>query len=74
MATEEEVVEFFSSMRGRYIIGQALQLAIEVLESVPEPMTEVSNISDMKFLRDNLFSMGAALTVAKREGLRVNGL
>ena len=41
---------FFNSVRGRYIFGQALMVAIEAMESVPSPHTEVSNIEDMKLL------------------------
>ena len=68
MTKEQEAIEFLGSMRGQYIMGQALQLAIESLESVePEVMREISNISDMKFIRDNLFSMGASVTEMKKE-------
>ena len=50
--------EFLTTMRGQYIISQALGKAIEVLEAVePEIMREVSNIEDMKFRRDELFNM-----------------
>ena len=63
MTNKEQALEFLGSMRGQYIMGQALQLAIESLESVePEVMRELSNISDMKLIRDNLFSMGAAVS------------
>jgi hypothetical protein len=68
MTKEQEAIEFLGSVRGQYIMGQALQLAIESLESVePEVMRELSNISDMAFIRDNLFSMGASVTAMKRE-------
>ena len=68
MTKEQEAIEFLGSVRGQYIMGQALQLAIESLESVePEVMREFSNISDMKFIRDNLFSMGASVTAMTRE-------
>ena len=68
MTKEQEAIEFLGSVRGQYIMGQALQLAIESLESVaPEVMREISNISDMKFIRDHLFSMGASVTAMKKE-------
>ena len=68
MTKEQEAIEFLGSVRGQYIMGQALQLAIESLESVePEVMREISNISDMKFIRDNLFSMGASVNAMKKE-------
>ena len=50
--------EFLTTMRGQYIVSQALNKAIEALEAVePEIMREVSNIDDMKFLRDELFNV-----------------
>ena len=53
----ENALNFLSSFRGRYIIGQALYYAIEAMESVqPEYLQEKSNISDMKYLRDELFN------------------
>ena len=50
-----EAIEFAESIRGNYIIGQALYYAIKELEKVPSPYREVSNISDMKYIRDNLY-------------------
>ena len=48
--------EFAASMRGQYIISQALCLAIDKLNEVqPEVMREKSNISDMEYLIENLF-------------------
>ena len=55
MSEEERALEFLFSNRGRYIVGQALQKAIEVMEKEPEEKREYSNIADMKYLRDNLF-------------------
>ena len=50
--------EFLATIRGQYIISQALNKAIDVMEAVePEVMRELSNIADMKFLRDELFNM-----------------
>ena len=51
-----EAIEFAESLRGNYILGQALHYAIKELEKVPVPYREVSNISDMKYLRDNLYN------------------
>jgi hypothetical protein len=56
--TEEQTkaYEFFGSMRGQWIVSQALSLAIRSLKQVqPEVMQEQSNISDMQYLIDNLF-------------------
>ena len=59
--TEEQkqsAIEFASSMRGRYILAQALFHAIKKLEAVtPEVMQEKSNIADMKYLRETLFDL-----------------
>ena len=53
--------DFFTSTRGQYIVGQALHIAIEALESVEGVHKEVSNISDMKYIRDELFPIYTAL-------------
>ena len=46
---------FMVSTRGQFIMAQALNLAIKELEKVAGPMREVSNIEDMKYLRDSVF-------------------
>ena len=48
----DKAIAFAESLRGNYILGQALFYAIKELEKVPSPFREVSNISDMNFLRD----------------------
>tara|TARA_R100001443_G_C3353108_1_gene177269 strand:+ start:119 stop:352 length:234 start_codon:yes stop_codon:yes gene_type:complete len=67
---QELALEFLGSMRGQYIMGQALNVAIKAMESVePSSHREQSNIDDMRFLRDNLFSMGAAMaSVSMNQG------
>jgi hypothetical protein len=57
MSKEFTPEQFANGLRGKYIISQALCIAIRLLETVPFPHTEISNISDMKFLRDNLFNL-----------------
>ena len=53
-----EAIVFLASMRGQYIVSQALHYGIEALSSVePETMQEKSNISDMEFLRDTVFNL-----------------
>ena len=53
-----EAMVFLASMRGQYIVSQALHYGIEALTAVePETMQEKSNISDMEFLRDSLFNL-----------------
>jgi len=51
-----EGMKFLVSMRGRYIVAQALFHALRHLESVPSPWKEVSNIDDMRFLQETLFN------------------
>lgn len=67
--------EFARSMRGQYIIGQALTVAIQVLEEVDGLNREDSNISDMKYLRDYVFPLYAIADDAKFEVMmkRLNG-
>lgn len=44
---------FLASLRGQYIMAQALEVAIDTLEKVePSYMREESDIDDMKFLRE----------------------
>lgn len=51
-----DAIRLVQSPRGNYILSQALTVAIETLESVEPPvMRELSNIEDMRFIRDNLF-------------------
>ena len=53
----EDAKKFASSIRGQYIVSQALAIAIDQLEEVDPPMQEKSNIADMKFLRNYLFHL-----------------
>ncbi len=51
----EKAFTFSMGLRGRYIIAQALHHALKLMEHVPPPHTEVSDISDMEYLRDTLY-------------------
>ena len=54
---QDKALEFLFSMRGRYIVSQALYHALKVLGDVqPEVMQEKSNMDDMRYLRDMLFN------------------
>ena len=53
---KQEAITFGNSIRGQYIIGQALYYAIKALEDVPKPFREISNISDMDYIRKNLYN------------------
>ena len=49
--------EFMRSMRGRYILSQALHYGVKALKDVwPEVMQEKSNIADMEYLQSTLFN------------------
>jgi len=53
----DKAVEFLGSIRGRYIMAQALHYAIEALDSVEGVHKEISNLDDMRYLRDELFNL-----------------
>ena len=53
----QEAGEFLSSMRGRYIVSQALHLAMKEINSRPANLQEPSNVEDMKYLYDNVFPL-----------------
>ena len=55
--SDEDGMKFLASLRGQLIMAQALYVAIDTLEKVePEYMQEKSNIADMKFLQENVFT------------------
>lgn len=45
------------SLRGRYILGQALSVAIKAMKAVPMPHREISNIQDMEILRETIYTL-----------------
>lgn len=53
---KKEAIEFAGGNRGTYIISQALHIAINKLMEEKEEFRELSNISDMQYLRDYLFN------------------
>lgn len=72
ITNEEKAMNLFQSVRGQYIIGQALCIAIEQLESVePEHLQQKSNIQDMKLLAKELFFMGAMMHSMSGKDLEV---
>ena len=54
---ERKALLLRDSMRGHFIISQALLLAIESIESRPKMEQEPSNVADMQLLLDELFPM-----------------
>jgi len=58
----EEALLLLDSMRGRFIISQALVLAIASIESRPEThQQEPSNVADMQLLLDEVFPLYQAI-------------
>ena len=56
--------EFIDSKRGRYIMAQALNIAIRYLKAKPYQLREMSNIEDMEFIRNTLFHEYSWETIA----------
>ena len=56
---KDAAIEFMQTMRGQFILGQALYIAMAELEKAKYP--ELGNIADMKFFMDNLFPLYAQL-------------
>lgn len=66
-----DVLVFLTSQRGRYILAQALRLAIKELDSEPvEAMKEVSNMEDMKYMLHSDFLSQSNEMVALAEEYR----
>jgi hypothetical protein len=62
----DQARDFASSIRGQLILSQALCVAIDTMKKVePEHMRETSNISDMEYLRDELFPIFKVVQDAK---------
>tara|TARA_Y100001951_G_C11093797_1_gene158189 strand:- start:224 stop:520 length:297 start_codon:yes stop_codon:yes gene_type:complete len=57
----EDALLLVDSMRGRFIISQALVLAIASIESRPETQQEPSNVEDMRLLLEELFPLYQAI-------------
>ena len=62
----QEAIQFATGNRGQFILSQALVIAIRSLEEVEPPeMRELSNIQDMKYLRDRIYNIYARVEGAK---------
>ena len=59
----EEAVAFLHSLRGSWIVGQALTIAARQLTDLYKPVEqrEPSNAKDMLYLRDALFPMWSSV-------------
>lgn len=51
----QRALEFMRSMRGQYIISQALCLAIKYFKTLPQIQQEPSNMRDMEYLIEKIF-------------------
>jgi len=58
--------EFASSMRGRFIVAQALHYAILELDKVEGVWKEMSNIADMKYLRKYVYNFPIEVMMENR--------
>lgn len=65
-----DAMKFTNTIRGQYILGQALYLAIQSIETRPKIEQEPSNVADMRFLMDNLFPIYKD-TMATQEALQI---
>jgi hypothetical protein len=64
----QQALDLLGSVRGKYILGQALYYGIQALEAVePAVMQERSNIEDMKLLMDEVFPLGHIIGLQKTE-------
>lgn len=52
---EMKAFHFRDSMRGQYIISQALTIAAETMKKVKAPHKEASNIADMEYLQEKIY-------------------
>ena len=52
-----EATQFLASWRGRFIVSQALELAIQSIEARPQVQQEPSNVADMRYLRETIFGL-----------------
>ena len=52
---ECQAIRFVNSLRGKYIMSQALCIAVKEMSKVKHPHKEMSNIADMEYLIEYLF-------------------
>ena len=72
--TPDRVLEFLNSMRGRYIMSQALYLAMKEINARPYERQEPSNVADMQYLYDHLFGLYSELTDPEEYRKAINSL
>lgn len=69
--TDEEKMEMtqelMKSIRGVFVIGQALHISSQVLKRQPHPLNELSNAEDMEMLGETLFQIGYISSISTHE-------
>jgi hypothetical protein len=61
----DTALKLLQSVRGQYIVSQALCLAIKEINSRPPEQREPSNVADMEFLVEHLFPIYRAVEEAQ---------
>ena len=59
---KQRALDFLDSVRGQYIVGQALYIAIETMRDSDNP--EHSNISDMEYMMKELFPLYSEIKIS----------
>lgn len=70
MSKNKNALTLLNSMRGNFILSQALFIAIKELKKVPEPYTEHSNIADMELLLDNIFPIYKVVDLTNKQAAK----
>ena len=50
-----DMEEFATSLRGRFLMNEVIQYGLTVMESLPDRERADSDIRDIKFIRDTIF-------------------
>ena len=66
-AKVEMTQELMKSIRGAFVIGQALYISSQVLKRQPHPLNELSNAEDMEMMGEAVFGMGFGVAQASHE-------
>ena len=66
MTPEDQATMLMQSLRGQYIIGQALYIALESMQNRPDIEREPSNEADMRLLMEQIFPIYHAVAEGHR--------
>ena len=61
--------QFARSLRGHFLISQALVIATKELETAPAPHTDLSNIADMQYLIDYVYPLFKVVDESKFQAM-----